>query len=148
MGGPQLLGICAGHPIPCRRPAPPVLRICPWCGGHFSCPLCAALGWLGAMGILWVLILLCTTSPGCPLCAISCHCFPHQSWGKLVCHCASYCSVLSLAINYPVTGTFLGFPASVLYTVLCEPHHPFSLCPLGHSRSGVTSLGTPGPSQR
>lgn len=101
-------------------------------------------GWPDTVGILWVLIFLCTTSPGCSLCAISCHCSPQ---GRLACHCAFCCSVLSLLSHFPITGTFWGFPASVLYTALCDPHHPFSLCPWGHSRSRVTSSGTPGPKQ-
>lgn len=48
--------------------------------------------------------------------------------GRFACHCAACCSVLSLLSHFAVTGAFWGFPASVLYTALCEPHHPFSLC--------------------
>lgn len=144
-GRPSVLGICANPPTPPKLPC--THRICPWHGGCFPCPFCAALGWLGAMGILWVLILHRATFPGCPLCAISCCCSPHLSRGRFACHCAACCSVLSLLSHFPVTGAFWGFPASVLYAALCEPHHPFSLC-LGSFRRGVTSSGAPGPSQR
>lgn len=79
------------------------------------------------MGILWVLILLCATSPSCPLYAVSCRCSPHLSRAGLlvtVQHAALFCPCSAISLSQGHSGGF----QLLLYTALCEPHHPFPLC--------------------
>lgn len=113
-GRPSVLRICANHPPSPQTPLysqdlPLAWRLLP------MSPLCSpGLAW--CCGHPVVLILHCATSPGCPLCAISCCCSPHLSRGRFACHCAACYSVLSLLSHFPVRGV-LGVSS---FCVICS----------------------------
>lgn len=117
MGGPQLLENCANpHSTPLYTGSAP--------GMEAASHVPSVQPWAGL--VLWA-------SCGCSSSCVSsiCHLlslFSPPEPGRFACHCAACCSVLSLLSHFAVTGAFWGFPASVLYIALCEPHHPFSLC--------------------